>query len=230
MSDYQPRLFDYAVDGDAAGEFIVSESNEDAVALVRRWRAWPGGAMALYGPHGSGKTHLLKSWAEEAEAAFLDPNAGASEVQTVFEAHGGRVAVDNIDGPRDDAAMMALLDLARDRGGAVLVTGTAPPDEWPVVLLDLRSRFSGMLAARLGDPDLTLLQAVIRRLCRRRFIELRENVAKYIAENGERSFEAAQAVVDELDRMMTEGRNPVAYDLAGEALKRVARRREGEGQ
>src|SRR5262249_29093764 len=56
MSDYQPRLFDYAVDGDAAGEFIVSESNEDAVALVRRWRAWPGGAMALYGPHGSGKT------------------------------------------------------------------------------------------------------------------------------------------------------------------------------
>ena len=230
MNEDQPRLFDYAVDGDAAGEFIVSESNGDAVALVRRWRAWPGGAVALYGAKGSGKSHLLKSWAEEAKAAFLDRRAGGSEVQAVFDANGGRVAVDDMDGVRDDAAAMALLDLARTQGGAVLITGAAPPDQWPVTLPDLRSRFTGMVGARLGDPDLPLIQAVIRRLCRRRFIELRENVAKYIAENGERSFEAAQAVVDELDRMMTEGRRPVAYDLAGEALKRVARRRAADAE
>ena len=59
---------------------------------------------------------------------------------------------------------------------------------------------------------------------------MRENVAKYIAEHSERSFTAAQELVDELDRMMISGRRPVAYDLASEALKRVARRHEADGQ
>jgi chromosomal replication initiation ATPase DnaA len=225
MSEDQPRLFDYAASGADAGSFIVSPSNALAAALVSRWRAWPGGAVALYGPKGAGKSHLLRAWAEEADAALLDPGAGAGEARAAFEARGGRVGVDDMDGPRDDAAAMALLDLARERGGAVLVVGRPPPSEWPVTLMDLRSRFAGMLAARLDDPDQALLQGVIQRLCRRRFIELRDNVAKYIAENGERSFEAAQDLVEELDRMMISGRRPVAYDLAAEALRRVARRR-----
>jgi chromosomal replication initiation ATPase DnaA len=228
VTDEQPRLFDYADTDAADGSFLVSSSNAQAVSLVERWRSWPGGSLALFGPPGSGKSHLLRTWAEEARAGFLDPRAGAATVEALFTAHDGRIAVDNMDGPRDDAAAMALLDLARQQGGAVLITGTAPPIDWSAGLPDLRSRFAALVAARLEDPDLQLLQDVIRRLCRRRFIELRENVAKYIAENGERSFAAAQDLVDELDRMLTAGRRPVAYDLAAEALRRVARRREAE--
>jgi chromosomal replication initiation ATPase DnaA len=225
MSEEQPRLFDYADLGEDGGSFIVSESNAEAAALVSRWRSWPGGAVALFGPEGSGKSHLLRAWADEAGAGFLDPQAGASEAQRVFDAHAGRVAVDNMDRARDDQAAMALLDLAKAKGGAVLVVGRELPSDWPVKLPDLRSRFAALIAAELEDPDQQLLQDVIRRLCRRRFIELRENVAKYVAEHGERSFRAAQDLVDELDRMMISGRRPVAYDLANEALKRVARRR-----
>ena len=224
MSEEQPRLFDYSAHGEAAGEFIVSDSNTRAVDLVRRWRDWTGGAVALFGPPGSGKSHLLRSWAEEAGAGQLNPNAAAAEVRAAFAAHNGRLAVDGLDGPHDDAAIMLLLDLARSEGGAILAAGQTPPAEWPAGLPDLRSRFSSLVAIGLEDPDQELLQAVIRRLCRRRFIELRENVAKYIAEHSERSFTAAQELVDELDRMMISGRRPVAYDLASEALKRVARR------
>jgi len=228
VSGDQPRLFDYAAHGEAAGEFIVSASNAAAVALVRGWRSWSGGALALFGPAGAGKSHLLRSWAEEAKAGHIAATASAGEMRTLFERHGGRAAVDDLDRPRNDAAIMALLDLARAQGGAVLAAGRRPPAEWPADLPDLRSRFSALVAAGLDDPDQELLQAVIRRLCRRRFIELRENVAKYIAEHSERSFAAARDLVDELDRMMTTGRRPVAYDLAAEALRRVERRRAGE--
>ncbi len=230
MSDEQPRLFDYADTDAADGGFIVSASNEQAVAMVDRWRSWPGGALALFGPKGSGKSHLLRTWAQEAGAGFLDPTAGPAAAEALFIEKGGRIAVDDMDRARNDATAMALLDLARQQGGAVLVTGSTPPVEWRADLPDLRSRFAAMVAARLEDPDLQLLQDVIRRLSRRRFIELRENVAKYIAENSERSFAAAQELVEELDRMMTAGRRPVAYDLAAEALKRVARRHAEDAQ
>src|SRR6185312_17331094 len=43
-------------------DFLVSESNAAAVALVDRWPDWPVGAAILVGPKGSGKTHLANVW------------------------------------------------------------------------------------------------------------------------------------------------------------------------
>ncbi|HVJ77827.1 MAG TPA: hypothetical protein VM620_08335, partial [Hyphomicrobium sp.] len=43
-------------------DFLVSDSNAAAVALVDRWPDWPIGAAVLVGPRGSGKTHLATVW------------------------------------------------------------------------------------------------------------------------------------------------------------------------
>ena len=47
-----------------AEEFLAAASNADALAWLRDAASWPLGRLALWGPEGCGKTHLLHLWAE----------------------------------------------------------------------------------------------------------------------------------------------------------------------
>ena len=219
--DDQLRLFNFAEKGEGEGAFIVADSNRPAIAVLEQWRAWPGGALALVGAQGSGKSHLAKLWAAQAGALILPAKTSSAAAREAFFARDGRLVIDEADRHRDDSTLTALLDLARTEGGAVLLIGRSAPAEWSTNLPDLRSRFSALLTATLGDPDENLLSELLRRLLRARFIELRGNVAKYLAQNMERSFAAAHALVEEIDALMVEGSHPVPYDVAAEALRRA---------
>lgn len=225
--DDQPRLFDFTEKGEGAGAFIVGDSNRQAIGLLKQWRSWPGGALALVGPEGSGKSHLAKLWAGEAGALVLSGRLTVAGAREAFAARDGRLVLDNADRVQDDATLMLVLDLAKAEGGAVLLVGRENPAEWRAELPDLRSRFAALLTTQLGEPDEKLIIELIRRLCRARFIEMKENVAKYAAQHMERSFAAAHALVAEIDNLMTEGSQPVPYDIAAEALRRLERQEHG---
>ena len=44
-------------------DFLVAESNQQAVDWLDRWPAWSASALAIHGPPGCGKTHLTRVWA-----------------------------------------------------------------------------------------------------------------------------------------------------------------------
>src|SRR3954471_12046435 len=56
----------------AGADFLVSTSNEAAVAWLDRWPDWPGPGLALYGPPGCGKSHLADVWRLKSGAVVLD--------------------------------------------------------------------------------------------------------------------------------------------------------------
>ncbi|HVY85306.1 MAG TPA: hypothetical protein VG943_09245, partial [Caulobacterales bacterium] len=64
----QPRLFEFRMGERSPDTLVVAEANRDAAQLLTDWRSWPGGALALVGPKGAGKTHLALAWALETGA------------------------------------------------------------------------------------------------------------------------------------------------------------------
>ena len=64
----QPRLFEFRMGERSPDTLVLAEANADAATLLTGWRNWPGGALALAGPPGSGKTHIALTWALEAGA------------------------------------------------------------------------------------------------------------------------------------------------------------------
>jgi chromosomal replication initiation ATPase DnaA len=129
------------------------------------------------------------------------------------------VLVENADQERDEAGLWRLLDLARARQGAVLLTGSSPPQAWEIMLPDLRSRLQATPIARLEEPDEALLEVVLRRLCREQFILLSDDAVQFLARRMPRTFAAAHALAAALDRSIVKGARPATVADAKRALE-----------
>ncbi len=83
-------------------------------------------------------------------------------------AGGARLAVEDVDhiagNPAAEQALFHLHNLVLAEAGVLLLTGTAPPSQWPLSLPDLASRMQGTSVAQLAPPDDALLMAVLMKL------------------------------------------------------------------
>src|SRR5690606_18961799 len=105
-----------------AEDFLVADSNAEAVAWVDRWPDWPGPALTLVGPPGSGKTHLAQVWRARSGAAILPATAlgRADPVQVL----GGRAhcVVERPDQGVHELALLHLYNVMKERQGTLLLT------------------------------------------------------------------------------------------------------------
>lgn len=215
MAD-QPRLFDAVTDDLTSATLQISDSNRPAWAMLQRWTEWPAGALALSGPEGAGKSHMARAWADATHTTVWD---GSGRALDTFEAAGRKLVIDDADAFDDEAHLALLLDTVRTGGGAVLLVAREPPRSWPVDLKDLRSRLAAIPVERLEEPDDALLAAVLARLCKARFIKLSDKAASYLTLHMERSFAAAHAVTEALDRAHVRQSRPISVQVAVRALR-----------
>ncbi len=194
--------------------FLLSASNDEAVATLDRWVATSSGPLALIGPAGSGKTHLAQAWADEAGAAVVIPGRPVPVEQL------GPLLIEDIDLGFEDSSLFHLLNQAAV-GRQVLITGRIRPLAWESGLPDLRSRLNALPVAEIAPPDDALLQTVLERLFMDRHIRPEEDLYPYLLARMERSVSAARRLVARMDDAAAARSRPInkalARDLLGES-------------
>lgn len=201
-------------------DFLVATCNADAVAWIDRWPEWQGGALALYGAQGCGKTHLAEVWRTRSNGHILE----ASDLtrHTVPEvAAAGAVILNNADAVQDEVALLHLINLLRQDGGSLLCISQEAPGRWPVRLADLRSRLVAMQSVGIAEPDDSLLGAVMFKLLSDRQLRTPVEVISFLVARIERSFAAANAIVAALDRVAAGEKRPMSIALARKALAEI---------
>ncbi|HXP31384.1 MAG TPA: DNA replication protein [Stellaceae bacterium] len=198
-------------------DFLVAPPNAAAIAWLDRWPSWPSPALMLYGPAGSGKTHLAHVFAARSGAALIDPGALSIERVPALIAAAAAAAVDNADSVPEEA-LLHLHNVLGERGGHLLVVAREPPARWPIGLADLRSRLLAAPAVALAAPDDALLGAVLVKLFADRQLVVSEEVIAYLLVHLERTFAAARRIVAALDRAALAARRRVTVPLAREVL------------
>jgi chromosomal replication initiation ATPase DnaA len=178
----------------------------------------------LCGPRGSGKTHLVAIWRARSEAAVL--RAGNLSAETVAGvASAPAIAIEDLDEIAvDEGALFHLLNIARERGVTMMATSGVPPARLAIVLPDLVSRLRAAHLVSLGPPDDELLRRVLVKLFADRQLAVDPQVIDYIVVRMERSFAAADVVVDTLDRVALAAGKPISRPLATAALAGLLRR------
>ncbi|EGP08049.1 chromosomal replication initiator protein DnaA [Bradyrhizobiaceae bacterium SG-6C] len=199
--------------------FLDGAANAQALALIDGWPDWPNRVMMLAGPEGSGKSHLATIWATEAgarsiAARTLTPANVPGELTT------GALVVDDLDPASfDERALFHLLNLAREDGAYILLTGRISPSSFGVTLHDLRSRLRAVPVIALTPPDDQLFRALIVKFCADRQMSVDESLVSYLATRIERSFAAARRSVEQIDEEALRRGRPVTRALAAEVLK-----------
>lgn len=180
---------------------IETGSYSAAVGAIRRWRHWPGGQLALVGEPFAGKTRLLQFWAADAGAALVTGEALArAEMDEIAQLSVSALAIDNADHPDAALGLLAALNLCRDRGAPVLVSGTAEPAGWFARPLDLKSRLVAMPVAHIEPPDDETLALRLREECALRHLILPDESVAYLANRIERSWGVVGLVADQIER------------------------------
>lgn len=199
----------------AREDFVVSAANADAVRLIDSWPNWPGGAMALVGPEGVGKTHLGMAWAQRADAILPHAKAPADLANLA----GKTVIIENADRSVSNGSLFHLINMAAQYGGGLLLTARTPPRDWPAELPDLRSRLNALPVAVLDEPDDEILLGVFRKLFRERNLRPTEDTYPYLLRRMERSVTEVRRLVKLLDEAADSLQRPVSRALAKEVLE-----------
>ena len=179
--------------------FIVG-SNAHVLAEIQR--IGPGAApLYLWGPAGSGKTHLLRALADRAASAgvrvaYLD----ATEAACCDESTGLVVLDDceRFDAAQQHAAFTAFV-LAATHGVPVAAAGRLPPVDLPL-RDDLRSRLGSGPVFALQPLAEAQMRAALRREADRRGLFLSDELVSYLLTRFERDLGHLMAQLERLDR------------------------------
>jgi len=195
--------------------FLTAASNEAARVWLGRTEIWPDRRLALWGGEDRGKTHLLRIWAARTGAKVVDGPSltGFPEVMSVAGA-----AVDDAD-RADEAALLHVLNTARDLGLPVLLAARLPPARWPVTLPDLASRLRAITAVEVEAPDDDLLRLLLLRWLAERRLVADESLHDRLLLRLPRSPEVLLAAVARLDQeALTSRKRTVTPAMVRDAL------------
>jgi len=197
-------------------DFLTGTSNAKAIGLIDRWPDWHSNNVLLAGPAGSGKSHLVEVWRAASGAEAIAASALTSGGAEALLANRALAVEDLHAGPINEAALFHVLNLAAERRATVLMTSRVWPAALPLRLVDLSSRLRAAQPVELGEPDDDLLGRVITKLFADRQLTVDRAVISFIANRMERSLEAANLIVERLDKeALAQGRAITVHFAAG---------------
>lgn len=180
-------------------DFVPGPSNREALKLIESWPDWPSPVLLLFGPAGSGKTHLVRIWAERARAVVVTADALLDERAPILSDRGALAIEDVAADSVPEHPLFHLFNAAREHQASLLVTSRDRPEDWKVNLPDLRSRLRLATPAVLGSPEDELLRQVLVKLFADRQLLVDRPVIDYLLARMERSLSAAAMLVEAID-------------------------------
>lgn len=182
--------------------FLVSSDNAQVKSLLSDGND----SLFIWGPVGSGRSHLLQACCHELDSAIYLPLADMAtlspEVLEGVESL-ALICIDDLQAVLGqlnwEHALFALFNAIREQGRRLLVMADAAPLQLDFALPDLRSRMQSLVVMQLQTLDDANKKRALQLRAQQRGLELEEAVAEYLLRRVGRDMHALIALLERLD-------------------------------
>ncbi len=193
--------------------------------LVDGFENWQTPIQWIYGPSGSGKSHLAAVLAAQCKARFLSVNDDIAAALARLVSHEeicDVVIIDRFDAlaAAQDEALFHLFNHSLNGGAKLLLLSELPPAQIEIGLPDLTSRMKAVPAVALGAPDDALLRGLVAKLFADRQVDVDARVLDYLLPRVERAYAAIADLVADIDRQALAQKRRITVPLVAEIMER----------
>ena len=180
--------------------FFVSSNNFEAYKLIESWPKWPDKKINIYGPKGSGKTHLINILSKKTKLLIIEANHFDQKVIEVIEKY-NCIVIENYEGNIDEKLLYSTLNHIIQLNKNLIINSLKSIKLINIDLPDLKSRLNSFTEVGIKLPTDDLLRVIISKTFSDKQIQLSNNHLEFIIKNIERSYEKISKFTKDVDNI-----------------------------
>jgi len=189
-------------------DFYVNDNNLEASELIKLWPNWFNGAVVIYGPEKSGKSHLANIWKKNSNANIynLEDNLSLPCIDTKQN-----FVLDNFHNlsENDEEIFFHIYNQTFNNKKSILITLDRSKFN-KINLKDLESRFNSFSSAAIYPPDDNLVNALIVKFFKDQQINIDPLVIAFITKRTERDYGAIFNFLKKIDNLSLENKTKIS--------------------
>jgi len=201
-------------------DFYVSSSNQEAYDFINSWPKWFKKIVNIYGPLGSGKTHLATILKKKTSTLYLKTEQLNDNTYFDFKTKEALI-IENLNEKIYENVLFSLWNLAIQDNKYLLITSVKPINLYKFKLSDLQSRISSCFKVGINLPNDDLIGVILAKNFSDKQVAIEKKHIDYIIKRIDRSYEKISQFISLLDKYSLKKGSPFSFKLIKEVLKMI---------
>ena len=199
-------------------DFYVSSSNQEAYDFINSWPKWIKRIANIFGPSGSGKSHLVSMLKNKTQCLQIESNKLNEKIFFEFKTKEALI-IENLNEKISENLLLSLWNVALQDNKYLLITSTKPISAYKFKLPDLKSRAISSVIIGINLPSDDLISVILAKNFSDKQIKVEKKHIDYIIKRIDRSYEKISQFVSILDKYSLKKGSPFGLKLIKEVLK-----------
>ena len=201
-------------------DFYVSPSNEEAFDFIKSWPKWIKRIVNIFGPSGSGKSHLASILKSKTKCLEILPKDLNENIISEFKTKEALI-IENFNEKISEKLLFSIWNIALQDNKYFLINSAKPINSYKFKLPDLTSRVKSSLIIGINLPSDDLISAIIAKNFSDKQIIVEEKHIDYIIKRIDRSYEKISQFISLLDKYSLKKGTPFSLKLIKDVLKMI---------
>ena len=201
-------------------DFYVSPGNQEAYDFINNWPKWIKRIINIFGPSGSGKSHLASILKNKTSCLKIDSNELNEKIFLKFKTKEALI-IENLNEKISEKLLFSLWNIALQDNKYLLITSIKPISSYKFKLTDLISRVKSSLAIGIDLPGDDLISVILAKNFSDKQIKVEKKHIDYIIKRIDRSYEKISQFILTLDKYSLKKGSPFSLKLIKEVLKMI---------
>ena len=201
-------------------DFYVSPSNQEAYDFINSWPRWIKKIVNIFGPSGSGKSHLASILKNKTSYLQINSNELNEKIFTRYKTKEALI-IENLDEKISEKLLFTLWNVALQDNKYLLITSLKPISLYKFKLPDLKSRANSSIIIGINLPSDDLISVILAKNFSDKQIKIEKKHIDYIIKRIDRSYEKISQFILTLDRYSLKKGTPFGLKLIKEVLEMI---------